>query len=87
MPRPPHSLRLARFKGFELDLRAGELRAGTERIRLQGKPFAMLRLLLENAGKVITGEEIPETLWAGGTLVEFDHGIATALKKLRRPGR
>jgi TolB-like protein/Tfp pilus assembly protein PilF len=81
---PLQSLRLARFGGFSLDLRAGELRTGTERIRLQDKPFQMLRLLLEHSGEVVTREELQKTLWPGGTVVEFDHGIATALKKLRQ---
>ena len=84
MASPLQSLRLARFEGFFLDLRAAELRKGTERIRLQDKPFQMLRLLLEHSGEVVTREELQKTLWPGGTVVEFDHGIATALKKLRQ---
>ena len=84
MPNPIESLRLARFEGFSLDLRAGELRKGTERARLQDKPLQMLRLLLEHSGEVVTREELQRTLWPGGTVVEFDHGIATALKKLWR---
>lgn len=84
MPNPLESLRLARFEGFSLDLRAGELRKGTERTRLQDKPFQMLCLLLEHFGEVVTREELQKTLWPGGTVVEFDHGIATALKKLRQ---
>ncbi len=44
----------------------------------------MLRLLLEHAGEVVTPEQIQETLWPGGTVVDFNHGIATALRKLRR---
>jgi TolB-like protein len=81
---PLQSLRLARFGGFFLDLRAAELHKGTERIRLQDKPFQMLRLLLEYSGEVVTQEELRKTLWPGGTVVEFDYGIATALKKLRQ---
>ena len=44
----------------------------------------MLLLLLEHAGEVISREQIRENLWPSGTVVDFDHGIATALKKLRR---
>jgi TolB-like protein len=84
LPSSPQSLRSARFGGLSLDLRAGELRNGPERIRLQDKPFQMLRLLLEHSGEVVTREELQKTLWSGGTVVEFDHGIATALKKLRQ---
>jgi adenylate cyclase len=44
----------------------------------------MLLLLLQHSGEVVTQEELRKTLWPGGTVVEFDHSIATALKKLRR---
>jgi DNA-binding winged helix-turn-helix (wHTH) protein len=44
----------------------------------------MLHLLVEHSGEVVTREELQKTLWPGGTVVEFDHAIATALKKLRR---
>src|SRR5215471_1467903 len=83
LPSPPKSSRSARFGGLFLDLRAGEPRKGTEIVRLQDKPFQMLRLLLEHSAEVVTREELHKTLWPGGTVVEFDHGIATALKKLR----
>ena len=84
LPSPMESLRFARFEGFSLDLRAGELYRGKERTHLQDKPFQMLRLLLEHSGEVVTPEELQRALWPGGTIVDFDHGIATALKKLRR---
>jgi serine/threonine-protein kinase len=44
----------------------------------------MLRLLLDHSGEVVTREELQKTLWPDGAVVEFDHGIATALKKLRQ---
>jgi TolB-like protein/Tfp pilus assembly protein PilF len=84
LPSSQKSWRLARFDGLSLDLLAGELRKGIERVRLQDKPFQMLRLLLEHSGEVVTREELQKTLWPGGTVVEFDHSIATALKKLRQ---
>jgi len=84
LPKAHESSRLVRFERFELDLLAGELRTGTARIRLQDKSFRMLRLLLERAGEVVTREDLQGTLWTSDTVVEFDHGIATALKKLRR---
>ena len=73
-----------RFGEFELDLRAGELRRGTARIRLQEQPFQILLMLLEQPGGVVTREEICERLWPNDTVVEFDHSIGTAIKKLRQ---
>ena len=40
-------------------------------------------MLLERPGEVVSREEIQETLWPNDTVVEFDHGINSAIKKLR----
>ena len=77
-------MRSARFQGFELNLKAGELRSNSRVVRLQDKPLQMLVLLLENSGDVVTREEIRKKLWPEDTIVEFDHGIGTAVKKLRQ---
>lgn len=73
-----------RFGEFELDVRAGELRKGKFLVRLQEQPLQVLLVLLQNPGKVVTREEIRERLWPDDTIVEFDHGIGTAVKKLRQ---
>ncbi len=72
------------FGEFELDVRAGELRKGEERIRLQKQPFEILLILLERPGEVVMREEICDRLWPNGTVVEFEHSIGTAIKKLRQ---
>ena len=72
-----------RFGKFELDLRAGELREGGRRIVLQDQPFQVLQILIECDGAIATREEIQNKLWPNNTIVEFDHGINTAIKKLR----
>ena len=43
----------------------------------------MLRVLLEHAGEVVSREEIRGRVWPNGTLLEFDHGINTAVNRLR----
>jgi len=73
-----------RFGGFELDIRAGELRKGGRRIRLQEQPFQILLMLLEHPGEVVTREEIRKRLWPNDTIVEFEHSIGTAIMKLRQ---
>ena len=78
LPRPK-----VRFGPFELDLRAGELRKDGHRIRLQEQPFQILRMLLESPCEVVTREDIRKRLWPEGTVVEFDHGINAAVKRLR----
>ncbi len=75
--------RRIRFGVFEADLQTGELRKHGIRIRLQAKPFQVLVLLLENAGEVVTREDLRAKLWPADTFVDFDHGVSTAVKKLR----
>ncbi|HEY2012438.1 MAG TPA: winged helix-turn-helix domain-containing protein [Bryobacteraceae bacterium] len=72
-----------RFGPFELDLRARELRKEGRRIRLQEQPFQILRMLLESPGEVVTREDIRKGLWPEGRVVEFDHSINAAVKRLR----
>ncbi len=72
-----------RIGAFELDVKAGELHKAGQKIRLQEQPFQILQMLVERAGEVVTREEIQTKLWPNDTVVEFDHGINTAIRKLR----
>jgi Tol biopolymer transport system component/DNA-binding winged helix-turn-helix (wHTH) protein len=76
------SPRLA-FDRFELDLRSGELRKDGRRIRLQAQPFQLLALLIENAGEVVTRDEVCRALWQTDTFVDFEHSVAAAVSKIR----
>ena len=73
-----------RVGAFELDLKAGELCAEDRKVRLQEQPFQILLMLLQSSGGVVTREEIQKKLWPNDTVVEFDHSIHTAIKKLRQ---
>jgi TolB-like protein len=72
-----------RVGAFELDLRTRELRDGATRIQLQGQPFEILCALLERPGDVVTRDELRHRLWPGGTFVDFEHSLNTAIKRLR----
>ena len=75
----------ARFDRFTVDLNSGELsRAEGSCARIQQKPLQVLRLLLEAEGKVVTRDQLRGALWPGETFVDFEHGINTAVKKLRQ---
>lgn len=84
MSAPGSQWRRIRFGVYEVDLRAGSLRRGGLRIKLQPQPFRILALLLEEPGEVVTRERLREELWPQGTHVEFDLGLNAAVKKLRR---
>ena len=72
-----------RFGVFEADFRAGELRKSGVKIKLHAQPLAVLKILLERAGDVVTREELQQKLWGSNTFVDFDHGLNKTINKLR----
>jgi cholera toxin transcriptional activator len=71
------------FDDYEADLRAAELRRKGNRLKLQLQPFQVLVALLERPKEVVTREELRQRLWPEDTFVDFDHGLNTAVAKLR----
>ena len=74
---------IVRFGAYEADLRNLELRKLGMRISFQGQPFRILEMLLRHQGKIVSREELRNALWSDDTFVEFDHGINTAMQKIR----
>jgi len=72
-----------RFGVFEVDFHAGELRKSGLKIKLHAQPLAVLRVLLERPGEVVTREELQQKLWGSNTFVDFDHGLNKTINKLR----
>ena len=72
-----------RFGLFEVDERRGEIRKRGTRIRLRGRPFDILLILLERPGDLISRDELRSRLWTADTFVDFDHGVNTAVNRLR----
>jgi DNA-binding winged helix-turn-helix (wHTH) protein/Tol biopolymer transport system component len=72
-----------RFGVFEADPSSGELYRNGRKISLQEQPFRLLAMLLERPGELVTREQVRHQFWPGGTFVDFDEGLDTALKKLR----
>ncbi len=75
--------RVFRFGVFELNEAAGELRKHGIRIKLHSQPFQVLLLLLDRPAELVTREEMRQRLWGDDTIVDFDHGLNTAVNKLR----
>src|SRR5450432_2731282 len=80
----PSRSRYIRFGVFQLDLRARELRRNGVKIRVPDQSIQVLAMLLEHPGEVVTREEVHQRLWPNGTIVEFDHSINAAIKRLRQ---
>lgn len=72
-----------RFGLFEVDGRLGELRKQGRVVRLRGRPFDILVLLLNRRGDLITRDELRQQLWPADTFVDFDHGLNSAMNRLR----
>jgi len=82
---PPEGklLRGYRFGDFELDLKSGELLRADRKVKLQEQPFILLRLLVEHRGDVLTKEELRKAVWPANTFVDFDHGLHSAIARVR----
>jgi TolB-like protein/DNA-binding winged helix-turn-helix (wHTH) protein/predicted Zn-dependent protease len=80
---PPRLSRRFQFGVFEVDVSASEVRKQGARIKLQDKPFQLLILLLEHAGRTTTREELRRGLWPADTFVNFDANLKTTVNKLR----
>ena len=74
---------IVRFAEYEADLRSGELSRQGHRLRLQEKPFQVLAALLARPGELVTREELRQSLWPADTFVDFEHGLNTAVNKVR----
>jgi DNA-binding winged helix-turn-helix (wHTH) protein len=72
-----------RFGQFTVDTRTHEVRGNGRVVRLAEKPFLVLAALLENAGELVTREELHRRLWADETFVDFDNNLNTAVASLR----
>ena len=78
-----------RFAEFQLDCASFELRRQgraqkSERISLERIPMELLILLLERQGSVVTRQEIVDRLWGKDVFVDTEHGINTAIRKVRQ---
>lgn len=71
------------FDAFEIDVRAGELLKDGQKIKLQEQPFRVLFLLLQRTGEVVTRDQLRQELWPADTFVDFDHGLNSAVARLR----
>jgi TolB-like protein/DNA-binding winged helix-turn-helix (wHTH) protein/tetratricopeptide (TPR) repeat protein len=74
---------ILQFGVFQLDLKAGELHKAGVRVKLQDQPFRVLAVLVEQAGQVVTREELRQKVWPSNVYVDFDQGLNNAIKKVR----
>jgi DNA-binding winged helix-turn-helix (wHTH) protein len=79
----PQPARRYRFGAFEADAATGELRRQGVLVKLNAQPFQVLLLLIDRPGELLTREEISRELWPEGTFVDYEHGVNSALNRIR----
>src|ERR1700690_1285889 len=77
------TIRTASFGAYALNLRSGELRKFGVRVKMGEQPFQILVMLLESQGQMVSREELRAKLWGDDTFVDFDHGLNSAVQRLR----
>ena len=71
------------FGEFTLDCGRFELYRLGQSIKLERKPLRLLIRLVASNGALVTRTAIAETLWDPQTFVDSEHGINTAIRKIR----
>src|ERR1700722_5529990 len=72
-----------RFGVFEADAATGELRRQGMRVKLNAQPSQVLLMFLERPGQLLTRDEISRELWPEGTFVDYEHGVNSAVNRIR----
>jgi TolB-like protein/DNA-binding winged helix-turn-helix (wHTH) protein len=71
------------FDEFSLDCERYELLRAGRPIKLEKIPMELLILLANSDGHLVTRQEIIERLWGKDVFVDTEHGINTAIRKIR----
>ena len=71
------------FGEFQLDCARFELRRNGTPLRLERQPMELLILLASSGGRLVTRDEIARSLWNSEVFVDTEHGINTAIRKIR----
>ncbi len=90
MAMPDTAQREVRLAQYVVDLDAGELRRATgERVELRPRSFAVLRLLAENAGQVVTKDDLVTGVWNDACVTDdsLTQCIADIRKAIEDDGR
>jgi formylglycine-generating enzyme len=74
--------RVLRFDRFALDLARGCLRAGDQEIDLRPKTFEVLCYLAENAGRLVSKQELFEAVWPNISVC--DDSLVQCIRELRQ---
>jgi TolB-like protein/DNA-binding winged helix-turn-helix (wHTH) protein/Tfp pilus assembly protein PilF len=74
---------LIQFGEFVLNCDRYELLRAGRPVKLEKIPMELLILLSTRGGRLVTRQEIIEHLWGGDVFLDTEHGINTAIRKIR----
>lgn len=83
MSRPDSHSRF-RFREFELDVSAYQLRRSGQPVHLERHPMDLLILLVERHRQLVSRADIAKRLWDSSIFVDVEMGVNTAVRKLRQ---
>jgi len=78
------SPRYVRFGPFYIDRQRQQVYRAGSKLRLQGKVYQVLLVLIHNQGEVVTREQLKHALWPADTHVNYDANVNTTVNKLRQ---
>jgi TolB-like protein/DNA-binding winged helix-turn-helix (wHTH) protein/Flp pilus assembly protein TadD len=73
-----------RFRDFELDVAAFQLRRNGRPVRLERQPMDLLILLVERRSQLLSHGDIVDRLWGKDVFVDVETGVHTAIRKVRQ---
>ena len=74
---------LLEFDEFSLDCDRYELLRSGQSVKLERIPMELLILLVARDGRLVTRQEIIEHVWGTDVFIDTEHGINTAIRKIR----
>jgi len=79
-----NKMRYVRFGPFYIDQQRQQVCRNGARLRLQGKVYQVLLVLLQKQGEVVSRDELKQALWPADTHVNYDANVNTTVNKLRQ---
>ena len=74
--------RLVNYKGLQLNLDKKTVTIEGDSVNLTPTEFALLHLLLVNRGKVLSRQQLMDTIWAG--VIVTEHTVNVNITRLRK---
>jgi TolB-like protein/DNA-binding winged helix-turn-helix (wHTH) protein len=75
--------KVLKFENLELDLGSYQLRRDGSALKLEKIPMELLILLVSKRGQLVSRDEIIDRLWGKDVFVDSEHGVNTAIRKIR----